>query len=253
MDAQIERVFEYEGFKVRTIIIDGEPWFVAADVCTVLELSGAPGQHLRRLDGDEKGVISIHTPGGPQQMLVVNEPGLYSLIMASRKTEAKAFRRWIAHEVIPAIRKTGSYTSKPVTAIEALQQSVAILAEHDKRLTEVEGQTKALTDTTQVLTHRVNSLDAINMEGDLRQQLTKMVNKLAFERGISFSKAWHLFYQAFNTAHHANLKSRMTRYSKRVGRPKSVTGPMYLEETGLLPDAIRVADKLLNVVRKAAG
>lgn len=104
-------VFEYEGFKVRTIIIDGEPWFVAADVCTVLELSGAPGQHLRRLDGDEKGVISIHTPGGPQQMLVVNEPGLYSLIMASRKTEAKAFRRWIAHEVIPAIRKDGMYVT----------------------------------------------------------------------------------------------------------------------------------------------
>ncbi|WP_083910413.1 BRO-N domain-containing protein [Effusibacillus pohliae] len=69
----------------------------------ILELEGDPGQHLRRLDDDEKGLITIQTPGGPQKMVTINEPGLYSLVLKSRKPEAKAFKRWVTHEVIPSI------------------------------------------------------------------------------------------------------------------------------------------------------
>lgn len=64
---------------------------------------------LRRLDDDEKGTSSICTPGGQQEMSIVNEPGLYALVLGSRKPEAKAFKRWITHEVVPAIRKHGGY------------------------------------------------------------------------------------------------------------------------------------------------
>lgn len=101
------RIFENEQFgKVRTVVRDGEPWFVAADVCRALEIDRSQS---RRLDEDEKGVYSIHTPGGAQDVTIVNEPGLYSLVLRSRKPEAKAFKRWITHEVIPSIRKTGGY------------------------------------------------------------------------------------------------------------------------------------------------
>lgn len=101
------RIFENEQFgKVRTVIKNGEPWFVAADVCRALEIDRSQS---RRLDEDEKGVYSIHTPGGAQDVTIVNEPGLYSLVLRSRKPEAKAFKRWITHEVIPSIRKTGGY------------------------------------------------------------------------------------------------------------------------------------------------
>ena len=81
-------------------------WFVAADVCRALGLENSR-QTLSYLDDDEKGVIISDALGGKQEMSTINEPGLYSLILRSRKPEAKAFKRWITHEVIPAIRKTG--------------------------------------------------------------------------------------------------------------------------------------------------
>lgn len=85
---------------------DGEPWFVAKDVLDVLDLDKTA---LRKLDEDEKGVDSIHTPGGEQQMTTVTEPGFYKLVMRSRKPEAKAFQRWVTHEVLPALRRDGGY------------------------------------------------------------------------------------------------------------------------------------------------
>ena len=104
--------FENAAFgKIRTLTIDGEPWFVAADVCKALEL-GNPSMTVERLDADEKGISSIDTLGGKQRMAIINEPGLYSVILCSRKPEAKAFKRWITHEVIPAIRKYGGYMTK---------------------------------------------------------------------------------------------------------------------------------------------
>lgn len=100
--------FEYEGKQVRVVVVDGEPWWVAKDVCDVLGI-GNPSMALSRLDDDEKGLSSIETPGGVQQVAVVNEPGLYTLILGSRKPEAKAFKRWITHDVLPTLRKTGRY------------------------------------------------------------------------------------------------------------------------------------------------
>lgn len=85
---------------------NGEPWFVAKDVLDVLDLDKTA---LRKLDEDEKGVDSIHTPGGEQQMTTVTEPGFYKLVMRSRKPEAKAFQRWVTHEVLPALRREGGY------------------------------------------------------------------------------------------------------------------------------------------------
>ena len=107
-------IFENEAFgKVRTLNLNGEPWFVAADVCKALEL-GNPSMTVERLDDDEKGISTIDTLGGKQRMAIINEPGLYSLVITSRKPEAKAFKRWITHEVIPAIHKHGAYMTKSV-------------------------------------------------------------------------------------------------------------------------------------------
>lgn len=101
------QVFENERFgNVRVTMIDNEPWFVASDVCRALEIAPTA---TRRLDDDEKGMRSTQTPGGKQEMAVVNESGLYSLVLGSRKPEAKAFKRWVTHDVIPAIRKHGVY------------------------------------------------------------------------------------------------------------------------------------------------
>lgn len=108
------KVFEKaEVGRVRVVECEGEPWFVAKDVCECLELTDV-SKTISLLDDDEKGTNSIRTPGGEQQMLVVSEPGLYSLILRSRKPEAKAFKRWIIHEVVPSIRKRGLYATEAV-------------------------------------------------------------------------------------------------------------------------------------------
>jgi anti-repressor protein len=115
-------VFSYSDIEIRTVVRDGEPWFVAADVCAVLEIRNNRDA-LAGLDDDEKGVATTDTPGGSQQVAVINEPGLYSLILRSRKPEAKAFKRWITHEVLPAIRKTGRY--EVAAAAPAIPQTYA--------------------------------------------------------------------------------------------------------------------------------
>lgn len=104
----LQKVFNYNEQQVRTLLRNDEPWFVAKDICDVLDL-GDVSKAVGRLDEDEKGTNSIPTPGGNQKVLIVNEPGLYSLILSSRKPEARQFKRWITHEVLPSIRKTGSY------------------------------------------------------------------------------------------------------------------------------------------------
>jgi len=102
-------VFTNEQFgSVRAIDVNGEPWFVAADVCKALELDNV-SMAVDRLDDDERGVSPIDTLGGMQRMKIVSESGLYALVLGSRKEEAKAFKRWVTHDIIPAIRKHGGY------------------------------------------------------------------------------------------------------------------------------------------------
>lgn len=112
-------VFNNEEFgEIRTMTIEGEPWFVAADVCRALEI-GNPSMAVERLDDDEKGISTIDTLGGKQRMTTINEPGLYSLVLSSRKPEAKAFKRWITHDIIPTIRKTGGYVNDTAQFVES--------------------------------------------------------------------------------------------------------------------------------------
>ena len=140
--AENVQIFRHERFgEMRVVNREGEPWFVASDVCRALDIERT---QTRRLDDDEKGVRSMHTPGGTQTVTIISEPGLYSLALGSRKPEAKAFKRWVTHEVIPAIRKTGGYIAgeKEMTDEELLsravimaQQKLALREQENKRLT----------------------------------------------------------------------------------------------------------------------
>lgn len=115
-------VFENEAFgKVRTLNLNGEPWFVAVDVCSVLDLSN-PTIAVNRLDEDERAKFNLGRQG---DATIVNEPGLYTLVLGSRKPEAKAFKRWITHEVLPNIRKHGVYIT---------DEKLKLFAEHPELL-----------------------------------------------------------------------------------------------------------------------
>lgn len=126
-------------FTVRAMLRDDGPWFVAADVCAALTI-GNSRDALDRLDADEKGVGSIDTLGGLQRLATVNESGLYSLILGSRKPEAKPFKRWVTSEVLPAIRKTGAYAAAPALP-QTFAQALRALADKTE---EAERQAAAL-------------------------------------------------------------------------------------------------------------
>jgi prophage antirepressor-like protein len=137
--------FEYESKQVRVIQNeDGNPEWVAKDVCHILDMDVT---QTRRLDDDEKGLREIQTPGGPQNLVTVNEPGLYTLIIRSNKPEAKKFRKWITSEVLPAIRKSGKYEIDNISEIDLIIQSAQSLKkfelkqiEHDNRLSTLEAK-----------------------------------------------------------------------------------------------------------------
>jgi len=110
--------FDFKGQEVRTVKDNnGEIWFVAKDVCKILDIS-KHRDAVSRLDDDERGSVLVDTLGGTQSVSAVNEYGLYSLILHSRKPEAKAFKRWVTHEVLPTIRKTGGYVANDDLFIE---------------------------------------------------------------------------------------------------------------------------------------
>ena len=147
--------------------IDGEPWFVAADVCRALGLEQTH-KALHRLDSDEVGGgIKIPHPQSPEKTIevsIVSESGLYSLVLASRKPEAKAFKRWITHEVIPAIRKTGAYAVPGTPMMTAEQAAVLLESMHAF----VQNQSEFLACASKVL-------DAMNAFTDVSQKLVQAV------------------------------------------------------------------------------
>lgn len=135
-------VFQYGEHQVRTVVIDGEPWFVAGDLAAILGYSTTAAM-TRTLDEDEKGVHSLHTLGGEQQVTIINEPGMYSAVLRSRVEGAKQFRWWLTHDVLPALRKTGRYGSD-VDMLAHLPSSKLLMlaAEAAERAEALEAQAK---------------------------------------------------------------------------------------------------------------
>ena len=137
------KVFKNNDFgSVRTIIIDGEPYFVGKDVAQILGYSNHRKALIDHVDAEDKAVTKCDTLGGVQQITIINESGLYSLILSSKLATAKKFKRWITHEVIPEIRETGTYSVIPKDFPQALRayadevEKNALLKEKNKMLLE---------------------------------------------------------------------------------------------------------------------
>jgi len=151
------QVFTNQHFgQVRAVLRDGDPWFVAADVCKCL---GLDKTQTRRLDHDEKGLYSIQTLGGTQDVVMVSEPGMYSLVLYSRKPEAQSFRRWITHEVLPAIRQEGAYMT-PERLHEVLEDPDTLIA-LAQRLKLLQQKNRALADENETLLPKADYFDRL--------------------------------------------------------------------------------------------
>lgn len=167
---------------VRAVTLEGEPWFVAADVCRAL---GIDNTATRRLDEDEKAALRLTqtSSNGTEQgrdVTIVNEPGLYSLVLASRKPEAKAFKRWITHEVIPSIRKTGGYIAGQETMDDDQLLANALLVAQ-RKIAERSKQLEAANAKIQADAPKVLFAETVQKaEGDI---LVRQLAKLMVQRG----------------------------------------------------------------------
>ena len=123
-------IFSFESScNIRAVMVDGNPWFVAADVCSAVGIKHSASA-MRALDNDEKGVHSMHTPGGQQDFTIINESGLYTLILRCRDavtpgTIPYRFRKWVTGEVLPQIRQTGRYVREELSPADKAQKVVA--------------------------------------------------------------------------------------------------------------------------------
>ncbi|HAS1004894.1 TPA: BRO-like protein [Enterobacter cloacae] len=123
-------IFSFESScNIRAVMVDGNPWFVAADVCSAIGIKHSASA-MRTLDNDEKGVHSMHTPGGQQDFTIINESGLYTLILRCRDavtpgTIPYRFRKWVTGEVLPQIRQTGRYVREELSPADKAQKVVA--------------------------------------------------------------------------------------------------------------------------------
>ncbi len=153
------QIFKYENNDVRTVEMNGEPWFVLKDVCKVLGI-GNSRMVVDRLDEDEKGVSRIDTPGGLQNVSVISESGLYNVILRSDKPEAKPFRKWVTSEVLPSIRKHGGYIAgqDQLTPEELMAKALQVA---NKTLAEREARISALTVQNAIMAPKAEYFDEL--------------------------------------------------------------------------------------------
>ena len=230
------QVFENSDFgKVRVVERDGEPWFVAVDVCRALGLEQV-SRALDRLDEDERGLLKVTHPQSPsktQEVNGVNEPGLYHLVLCSTKPEAKAFKRWITHEVIPTIRKTGAYfTRKPDSYMidDPIERAKRWIEEAQERLAlqeTVNEQRKEIEYKENIIIGFVEDIDLATK----RQRINQII-KHNVRGGALIAARWEMLYKEFEMKYHVNLKARMESDTYANIKPK-LTNKMDLIDRGM--------------------
>lgn len=207
------QVFNYGDTPIRTVEREDGVWWVLKDVCTALNIT----DHIsvtRRLDEDEKGVGQILTPGGTQEMSLVNEPGLYNVILRSDKPEARDFKRWVTHEVIPSIRKTGSYAMQPKTTAEMFAMQAQINLEVEQRMNALEAANEK---TEKKIIGMANILQASIVPAESWQDKTNdAISALVEENGYNHQKYRRSLYDQLERTAKVDLTKRQTRLRNRM-------------------------------------
>lgn len=253
------QVFEYQNNKVRTVDVDGEAWFVLKDVCEILRMDTTQLKKVAdRLDEDEKGRTLITTPGGMQETWIVNESGLYHVILRSDKPEAAPFRRWVTNDVLPEIRKTGSYSvAQPdpnlppeLAMVEGLLNSVKKLYITQQEQTEELGKVK----------EQVNlmcEVSSTSVGDDWRTACTNAIRAVAFKRGGQkhYAEVWNEVYNEMK-ANGFDVRKRLD--NRRKAAIATGMHPTYVRKINALDVITDSKDKKLisgfiSTVRKIAA
>lgn len=218
-------IFKNENLgEVRVIFIDNEPLFCLSDICKALALTNTAmvaNAIKSEFEGCKLDLYPFETAGGTQKLTFITEAQLYFVLMRSDKAEAKEFRKWVNTEVLPSIRKTGAYSTKPLSQIEILQSSIAILAEQEKRVNLLENKTEDLHKEQLKVKHNINrllnndnymtliafmNLHNIKQKGYHLPSLGKKAKKLSLEQGAFMGAVIDPRYGRINTYNTEILK-----------------------------------------------
>ncbi|ARU40213.1 hypothetical protein CCB80_03285 [Armatimonadetes bacterium Uphvl-Ar1] len=206
--------FTYNSLTVRTRVgDDGEPWFCLADVGAVLEMKD-PTNFTKSDWCDDEGVVKFTEPtqSGVQDMIFINEPNLYAMVMRSTKKEAKAFSRWVTHEVLPEIRKTGSYSVEvappsgdPFLAmLDGIKTLYIRQNDVENRIGRLEAERKEARERALALPEPTEPTRELSMREKCRQAVDELVRL----SGVSHQEAWRRIYYEYNFVAGVNLTKR---------------------------------------------
>lgn len=207
------QVFNYNQKQIRTVQLNDEMWFVLKDVCDVLGISKYRDV-ADRLDEDERALAEVDTLGGVQNMVVVNESGLYNVILRSDKPEAKPFRKWVTSEVLPSIRKTGGYQTKSMTTAQMFAMQAKVNLEQEQRLAALESRAERNEQTMQK-TLDIFSAPAVSPD-DWTSAMNHQINTLVEQYGGNHRKFRSDRYAELELETGVDLKCRQTRLRNRM-------------------------------------
>ena len=248
-------VFNNDEFgSIRTWVVDNEPWFVGKDIATILGYAKPENAIANHVDDEDKISTLIQGSGSnyKSKAILINESGLYSLILSSKLPSAKKFKHWVTGEVLPSIRKTGSY-GKPMSELEILQCSINQLIEQERKIKALEAQQGEQVKRLDIIDSRLEVLNGVHIEGTGRDRLNAMVRAYVVKKGISYAEGWKDFKKAYNRAFHTCLGALLTNYTNKNNLKSKPTIPRFLEKTNRLDEGLRVAEKMLNLLSGLQG
>ena len=238
------QVFNYKSSQVRTVEINNEPWFVLKDVCAVLDL-GSAHKVSERLDEDERNQIPLtDSLGRKQETTIINESGLYNVILRSDKPEAKPFRKWVTSEVLPSIRKTGSYALPKdyPTALRALadaeEQKLRLLAENQQQA-QVIADFEPIRQYVDTILESKGTMATSQIAADYGLTAQKL-NKILHDGGIqrNVNGQWLLYAKHMGKGY---TKSKTIQIIRSDGRPDTIMQTQWTQKWRLMIHEILTA------------
>lgn len=213
--------------EVRTVTIDGEPWLVGKDVAEILGFKNPRQALASNVDDEDRGVHAVDTPSGVQNMAVINESGLLSLVLCSKLPSAKAFKHWVTKEVLPSIRKTGGYQMKPQMPVkmsdvfQAMAQTARLAEEASDTANNALKSISLLSAAQEVmdkkLTATADVLAAPSPADDVWQTETKKaVTRIVEAQGFGYQRYWQELYEKLEQRAGANLETRQNNLKSRL-------------------------------------
>ena len=235
------QVFKYSGKQVRTLLKDNQPWWVLKDVCDILGLTN-PSVVADRLDDDERSKFDLGRQG---EATIINESGLYNVILRSDKPEAKPFRKWVTAEVLPTIRKTGGYVGNDEMFITTYLPFAddATKALFKTALQTVRQQNELILKQQKEIQHKEDVIIGLVDNVELAEK-RQILNRVVRYKNANFQERWAELYRQFNMKYHIDIEKRRLSYNKD-NKPKMRSKLDYIDKVmNKIPELYEIACKL---------